>query len=329
MTEQKMLPNNGRNSLSGITMGREGTIIVGGSKITQKSPLYDRLGATSEYLNPRALASAELAGMRMGEGIGEAYANAITNAVMAIRAEHPGAKPTNQLNQEIKKFLESELAASQYGKEAMAFKNAEILSLFDVYSMLGKEPELSIGQHYDLVLCVGNCKVSYPDEKARYKNKEKREVQLAALTQAEACGMVHLLLGREASQFAQERKRSGDTAAWKAEIGIAIKHYKEAVAFDNANEPAIHSLAGAYTETGQHCKAAEVYKKIIEGPTASGAKTYYSSFLAEKAIATGNIQMMIDAYRLIESILGEQPRYVQAREAAGSLRDALEKALKS
>ena len=309
--------------LSNISIGKEGRLVVGGAVITQKSPLYDRL-ATPDYLNPRAFSGAELVNFRLGQGAAGKFAGAIAGTAMKIRAECAG-KSCENMKKAITAAIAMELGTGIDADNILGSRNTIMLAMFDIYAVLNMEPELSVGQNYDLALNVGGVLFSHPDEKARYKENE-REEQFVALMPAQACSAVHLILGKEAEQRAQDRKRAGDTAAWKTEIAGAIRHYEEAVAFDIGNDAAIYNLSGAYATAGQHGKAADIYKKAFELSQGS-AKAYYAAFLAENTIYARDIGGMIGALRMIEGFSRQNPQYVQAREAAEDLRAALTKAL--
>ncbi len=319
-----------QKALSNISIGRRGDLVVRGAVITQKSPLYDRLGNPG-YLNPRALSGAELMNARFGQGASEKFANAIINAAIKIRAERPKAASGTDLNKKIVKSISNELGAGSDAKDILGSHNSIILALFDVYTILSMEPELSVGQKYDLALKVGETLFYYPDEKSKYSGNERDEL-LIATTPAQACGAVHLVLGKEAERLAQDRKQAGDTMAWKSEIKEAIGHYKDAIAFDIENEEARYLLSGIYARRGQHGKAADIYREAFERAPQKGAKAHYSSFLAENAIYTKDIKRMIGALRAIEREFPagealEGPEYPQAKEAAEDLRAALAKIL--
>ena len=316
-----------QKEFSSISIGTKGALIMGAAKITQRSPFYDRL-ATPNYLNPRALAGAELMNARFNESTAEKFANAITNTAIKIRAEHPGAAPGADLNKTITNSISAELGTGQDAKNIWESRNTYLLALFDVYAILNMEPELSVGQNYDLALKIRETLFYYPDDKSKYRN-EMREEQFVAVTPAQACSAVHLFLGKEAQQRAHDRKQAGDAEAWKTEIADAIKYYEDAIDFDIGNCEAIYNLSGAYAMTRQHDKAADVYRKVFELSPQIGARAYYSSFYAESAIYTKNVGRMIGALRAIEGFYALNAQYVQARDAAQDLRIALAKMLKS
>ena len=313
--------------LSSVSIGREGRLVVGGAAIiSQKSPLYDRLGTNWEYLNPRALAGSELINFRFGCSAAEKFAVAIVGAVGAIYSSG-NAIPSKELNSRITKSIAARLGEGEDAMNVKGCRNQNILSLFDAYLMLGLRPVLSVGQNYDLELKAGGMVFSYPEDKSKYRG-EKREEQHIAVTAAQACGAVHLVLGNDTEHIADDRKRDGDRAGWETEMKKAAKHYEEAVAFDIGNEPAIYNLSGAYARMGQHGKASDLYKKVFELSQNAVAKAYYSSFLAENAICTKDVRRMIEALRMIDGFAGrEKAQYMAANEAAEDLRAAVAKIL--
>jgi len=320
--------------LSNIAIGKNGQLAIGGTVgkncgtaiITQKSPLYDRLGSSKEYMNPMALSGPELINARFGMTASERFANAIMGAVESIRAGGGKLAPGTDANKQITRLVASGLGDDEVARNISGSRNMNMLALFDAYCLLGMEPELSVGQNYDLALVIGGRNYHYPDDRSRYKGEE-REEQHVAFTPAEACSAVHLVLGREQERLAEDRKRDGDRAGWRTELNGAIMHYEEAVAFDIGNEPAIYNLSGAYAMAGQHGKAVGIYKKAFELSQSAGTKAYYSSFLAENAIYSKNVQLMISSLRVIEAFSSAEPDYVQARQAVQELQEALSKAL--
>jgi len=318
-----------QKELSNIAIGSKGTLVIGVAKITQKSPLYDRLGSPG-YLNPRAFCGAELINTRFGEAASEKFANAIANAAMKIMAEYPRGLPGRGAGIAIVDAISSELGSSQGAMNIRQSRNTTILSIFDVCARLGMAPELSVGQNYDMAVTVKGVLISNPDDKSRYKTEEREEVYVA-LTPAQACSAVHLVLGKEAQQRAHERKRNNDRAAWKTEMAEAIRHYEDAVAFDAKNSYVIYDLSGAYADIGQHGKASDVYQKAFDTSESSGDKAYYSQFLAENAVYSKDVQRMIVALRSIEAFCEAHPdkTYVQVAGAVKELTAALDKALRS
>jgi tetratricopeptide (TPR) repeat protein len=312
---------------SSISIGERGKLVVNGAVITQQSLLYHRL-AIPGYLNPRALSGAELMNARFDESTAKKFANAITNTAIRIRAEHPRAAPGTDLSKAIAESIAMELGTGQDAKNILESRNAKTLALFDVCAILNMGPELSIGQNYDLVVEMGGAFFGYPDEQSRYK-AEERETRFVATTPAQACSAVHLILGNEAEKLAQDRKRTRDALAWKTEIADAIKHYEDAISFAVENEEARYNLSGAYAKTGQHGKAADIYKEAFELSPQKNAKAYYLAFHAENTIYTKDIGRMIGALRMIEEFCSLNAQCSQAMEAAEALRIALAKMLKS
>ena len=316
-----------QKTLSNISIGKRGNLIAGGAVITQKSPLYDRL-ATPNYLNPRALAGAELVNARFGQGASEKFANAITGVASRIRSEHPQAAHGKGLGKAITEYISTKMGTGPDAKNVLGSRNTNILAMFDVYTILNMGPELSVGQNYDFILTVGGARFAYPDEQSKYKSDGREEAYVAAMP-AQACSAVHLVLGKEAEQLAHERKQTGDTAAWKTETAEAIRHYEEAIGFDIGNGEAIYNLSGVYSRIRQHGKAADVYKKAFECSSGKGDQAYYSSFFAESTIYTKDTGKMIVALRAIEGFYALNAQYAQAREAIDDLRAALAKILES
>ena len=314
-----------QKTFSNISIGKRGNLIAGGAVITQKSPLYDRL-ATPNYLNPRALAGAELMNARFGQGASEKFANAITGVASRIRSEHPKAAHGKGLGKAITEYISTEMGTGPDAKNVLGSHNANILALFDVYTILNMGPELSVGQNYDFILTVGGARFAYPDEQSKYKSDGREEAYVAAMP-AQACSAVHLVLGKEAEGLAKDRKHAGDTLAWKTEINDAIRHYEDAIGFDIENEEARYNLSGAYARTGQHGKAVDIYREAFERSPQKGSKAHYSSFLAENAIYAKDVGRMIGALRAIEGFYALNAQYAQAREAAEDLRAALAKIL--
>ncbi|MCX6770523.1 MAG: hypothetical protein NTX79_00550 [Candidatus Micrarchaeota archaeon] len=320
------------NQLSRIAIGKGGDLIVAGiAKITQKHPLYDRL-ATPHYLNEKALASAELfdsrfgADPRYGELFTEKYAVAVEKAALKIWERFPSITPGMGMNSAILDTIRDWFGTGT--ENLWKNRNLEYLALFDVYSRLGATPTLSLGRNFDLQLEVGGNEYAYDDDKAAYEGKP-REKRASAKTPAQACSLVHLILGDEAEGRAKEGDKKYEPRVWKGAMADAIKHYEEAVALDIGSALAIDCLSDAYAKTRQFCKASDLWMRAFEAAQNISTKDAYALVWSDIAIHSNDAKRMIGALRAIEEFCSSSKQCENAGKAAGELRAALADALGS